>query len=264
MKQNTKTAEFLNLLEYAGSIFGRPTLQNLTGGYENWEFRHGRIPRFRHLEKFKLIERVPSIVDERIFRLTQQGRRTILGGRDPEAFWNRKWDGHWRLAMFDVPTGKERMRSRLRRYLQAQNFGWLQKSVWITPSDIGEITRLIDGDTVNSSYLTFMKAQACAGETDQDIVTAAWDFQKINQGYKHYLGTLENEISSKISEENREQLLDRVNLERSAWAAAVLNDPLLPRSLWPANYLGENAWLKRKAWRKKTAKAFGCVWERVK
>ena len=48
------------------------------------------------------------------------------------------------MVVFDLPEAKNKLRVRLRRFLQEQHFGYLQNSVWITPdplevSDVFEV-----------------------------------------------------------------------------------------------------------------------------
>lgn len=44
-----------------------------------------------------------------------------------------KWDGRWRILIFDIPEDQRRKRDTLRQKLGELNFYQLQKSVWITP-----------------------------------------------------------------------------------------------------------------------------------
>jgi hypothetical protein len=69
----------------------------------------------------------------------------VLGGRDPEAQWARPWDGQWRLVLFDVPTGQNAQRERLRRYLRDKGFGYLQNSVWISPDPLTAEREVLGG-----------------------------------------------------------------------------------------------------------------------
>jgi phenylacetic acid degradation operon negative regulatory protein len=251
MKTKQSTGDWVNLLCYVGDIFSRPTLNNLTGGYENWEYRHRRILRLPPLERLGLVERVPSMVDARLYRLTASGRSAAAGGRDPEAHWRRKWDKRWRLALFDVPQGRNALRARLRRYLQSHRFGCLQKSVWITPDTIEDLKQTIAGDTINAKCLIFMEAQPCAEETEEDIVSAAWDFRNINKGYQKYLDLMTDLAAHNESKPLKFPPRALVDKEQNGWLDAVRIDPLLPRVLWPAEYLGEKAWQARQAWRAK-------------
>jgi len=47
----------------------------------------------------------------------------------------RRWDGKWRMVIFDIPEINRRSRDFLRRELQWIGFKELQKSVWIFPYD---------------------------------------------------------------------------------------------------------------------------------
>jgi len=44
-----------------------------------------------------------------------------------------KWDGRWRILIFDIPENQRRKRDILRTKLTDLGFHQLQKSVWITP-----------------------------------------------------------------------------------------------------------------------------------
>src|SRR3989338_3765198 len=46
---------------------------------------------------------------------------------------NMKWDGKWRMIVFDVPEKKRRHRDELRSMLKAIGFKEFQKSVWVYP-----------------------------------------------------------------------------------------------------------------------------------
>src|SRR2546426_11753931 len=98
-----KTEEFLNLLLWTADLLARPTFRNLTDSYESWAYRNGLMRQVAVLEKRKLLERDPALPDERIYRLSAEGRLHALGGRDPEERWARRWDGQWRLVLFDLP-----------------------------------------------------------------------------------------------------------------------------------------------------------------
>lgn len=45
----------------------------------------------------------------------------------------RKWDGKWRLIIFDIPERRRSRRDFLRQELRALGFHQLQKSAWVSP-----------------------------------------------------------------------------------------------------------------------------------
>jgi len=122
-----------------------------------------------------MLERDHAAPDDRVYRLTRQGRLHALGGRDPQARWAREWDGRWRLVLFDVPTAQNSHRTRLRRYLRDKGFGYLQNSVWITPDSLDAERQILVGGKINVESLLLLEARPCAGESDAEIVAGAWD-----------------------------------------------------------------------------------------
>jgi phenylacetic acid degradation operon negative regulatory protein len=193
-----------------------------------------------------LLERSKNAPGERIYRLTAQGRIHALGGRDPEERWARSWDGRWRIVLFDVPTQRNTQRERLRRYLRGKGFGCLQRSAWISPDPLVEERRILRGGSIDVKSILLLDAQACAGESDADIVGGAWDFNRINHRYSRHLDILAQRPGGAVRDgEAAEGLLRWAAAERESWLDAVTNDPLLPARILPPGYLGQQAWRQR-------------------
>jgi len=241
-----KTEEFLNLLLWSADLLGRPTFRNLTDSYEAWAYRNGLMRQMSRLERQQWLERDVSSPQDRLYRLTSQGRLHVLGGRDPEAQWSRPWDGQWRLVLFDVPMRQNAQRERLRRYLRQKGFGYLQNSVWISPDPLGEQCELLSGGRINVESLLLLEARPCAGESDTEIVAGAWDFNRINRRYARHLKILQEWPGrTQQSDANSKALLRWAAQERESWLDAVTNDPLLPGRILPSSYLGQQAWRLR-------------------
>lgn len=56
--------------------------------------------------------------------------------RESEKSDKKKWDGKWRLAIFDIPEKGRRERVRIRGFLLSMGFCCLQKSVYIYPYEL--------------------------------------------------------------------------------------------------------------------------------
>lgn len=237
--------EFLNLVLWTCDRFARPTLRQVGESYEQWAYRNGLLRPMRRLERARLIERTSSVSDSRVLRLTENGRLHILGGRDPSARWARFWDGVWRIAMFDVPVGDEGRRKKLRRYLQSRGFGCLQNSVWISPDPLDEPAAMADKKS-NVKSLIFFQGRPFAGETDAAIVSAAWNWTRINHLYRKHLRLIDERPTKDPDTRRAAEAFQRwAALERSAFLAAVTRDPLLPQNLLPSDYLGKKSWQAR-------------------
>lgn len=106
---------------------------------------HGRSATsmaIRRLQEKELIIAKSSVPGA--FMLTRKGKRFveqlmkrlhIRMGTDG-AVVREKWDGKWRILVFDIPEKRKRERQLLRYELCGCGFRRMQKSVWISPHQI--------------------------------------------------------------------------------------------------------------------------------
>lgn len=55
----------------------------------------------------------------------------------------RKWDGRWRMVVFDIPERRKHVRGRLREIMRGVGFVRLQNSVWVYPYDCEDLVVLL-------------------------------------------------------------------------------------------------------------------------
>lgn len=69
------------------------------------------------------------------FKLTDTGSKKAIKHQLSEWTQNpiKKWDGRWRLIIYDIPNDKKEKREEIRRILLRMNLLQLQKSVYLTP-----------------------------------------------------------------------------------------------------------------------------------
>lgn len=79
-------------------------------------------------------------------KLTDEGKQALFLSETSE----EKWDGKWRIVIFDIPEEKRLIRSMFRRNLKKWEFKLLQKSVWVSKKHVTE--KLID-------YVKFLKIE---------------------------------------------------------------------------------------------------------
>lgn len=86
----------------------------------------------RRLEKEKIVE-----IEEKDglgkVKITDKGRKKILqfGLESVSIAKPTRWDGKWRLVLYDIFSHKKSTRDRLQKYLKAGNFYPLQESVYL-------------------------------------------------------------------------------------------------------------------------------------
>ncbi|MEI8103755.1 MAG: hypothetical protein WCG84_02540 [Candidatus Moraniibacteriota bacterium] len=72
-----------------------------------------------------------------VLQLTIEGWRqaTFLQHRTMSIKKPKRWDGKWRIVLFDIPEKRKSLRDVFRRHLQKIGFRELQKSVFVFPYD---------------------------------------------------------------------------------------------------------------------------------
>lgn len=248
MKRETEIAaeEALLFLAYcADALLMRPTLRRWDMSYEHWLSRNGLLRRFQYLEARKFLERQPRGSDW-VWKLTAAGRRAVHDGRDPQALWDRPWDGWWRQIIFDLPVAEQRARSSLVRWLHTNGFGYLQDSVWISPDRIETISAALKHHREDAAAFTILECRCARGFTDAALVKGAWPFEKINAAYRAYESFAREQLRSPASSRRHPRaVFSLLRAERALWREAFTRDPLLPSALWPPNYSGARAWRLR-------------------
>ena len=247
-----KTEEILYLLLWTAEGLMRPRIRDVAESFEGWAYRKGFYRQLATLERRQLVEHMPGTLTQgvgrtdRLYRLTDAGRLHALGGRDPVASWSRPWDGRWHLVLFDVPCERNVDRERLRRFLRSRSYGCLQGSVWISPDQPMEVRELLKRGMRNVESLILFEARPVAGERDDEIVGAAWNFREISRRYEQHQRILDRCPRESLTTTTAAVRLRRwAAEERMAWLAVMEVDPLLPRPLWPPGYSGEKAWDRR-------------------
>lgn len=78
-------------------------------------------------------------------RLTKKGETELLKYQLQELTIKKpsKWDGKWRIVIFDIKEHKRKIRDELRQTLEILGFLKLQNSVWVYPYDCEEVITMI-------------------------------------------------------------------------------------------------------------------------
>ncbi len=71
----------------------------------------------------------------------------------------KRWDGKYRLVIFDIKEWKRNTRDNLRRWLLNLGFVRLQNSVWVYPYDCAEIIALLKSDFRIGKEILYITAE---------------------------------------------------------------------------------------------------------
>ena len=117
-----------------------------------------------NLNKYKLVEISYDKKGEQTIKITEDGKKRILkyDYQDLKINIPKKWDGVWRLVIFDIPEVRKTARDAMTFKLQEMGFYLLQKSVFISPYECkNEVDFICEyfkvGDFVN--YLVIKKVE---------------------------------------------------------------------------------------------------------
>ena len=85
---------------------------------------------------------------KKYLRLTDAGRKVLAFEQAKVALKNqkKKWDGRWRMVVFDVPERRRHVRNRLRAVMCEIGFVRLQDSVWVYPYDCEDFVALLKAE----------------------------------------------------------------------------------------------------------------------
>jgi len=117
------------------------------------------------LKKQRLIE-IKTKGDKKIITISEEGRRKILSQSLDyiELPKKIKWDGYWRVIIFDIPNKFNQARKALTSTLRRLNCYQLQKSVYVYPFEIKDEIDFISALFNVYEYIIYIKAKEIEGE----------------------------------------------------------------------------------------------------
>jgi DNA-binding transcriptional regulator PaaX len=114
-----------------------------TGYYaygNGWNYPLDRSALSKTLKRLRENGLVDFTSDEKIaIRLTNSGKEKAVLAK--LLLGEEKWDGKWRIVMFDIPEKRRLARDILRSKLKAWGFTQYQQSVWITKKDCAKLLK---------------------------------------------------------------------------------------------------------------------------
>lgn len=134
----------LILLALEKAVDGYIRFEDFT--YHHYRYHYG-IPDLKQSSFSKALKRLREngfveLIDdnELIYRLTDKGKeKAVVAQLQSEG---SKWDGKWRVVIFDIPEKRRAARDLLRYNLKSWGFTSWQQSVWVTKKNCTEALRL--------------------------------------------------------------------------------------------------------------------------
>ncbi|MEK7081116.1 MAG: CRISPR-associated endonuclease Cas2 [Patescibacteria group bacterium] len=102
---------------------------------------------FVRLRERELVE-IVEINGKKVARITKKGESKLdfLDKHNFKLKIPKKWDGRWRIVIFDIKESRSKTRFLLRKTLSQIGFVRLQNSVWLYPYDCEDLISLLKTD----------------------------------------------------------------------------------------------------------------------
>ncbi len=144
----------------------------------------GLLALFKHIDKFKE-KRIQRELDNLVkqdylrrhphksgdtYEIAARGRLVL---RTHKAFISEKsiivphpskWDGIWRIIIFDIPEHERQQRAQLRKMIMAFGFKYLQQSVWLYPYPCDDYIQTLKDNLDIRDKLIYIQARYIEGD----------------------------------------------------------------------------------------------------
>ncbi len=177
------------------------------------------------------------------YRLTEHGRARFaeatvrIYGQSPDT-----WDGRWALVI--LPHGSSNLRAQAREELKWLGFGQLAPGVLAHPARGLEQVRAQLAELKLLEEVVLMEGTVDGGADNRRLALAAWDLAELARGYKRFMAMFEPLLSSmsSVGELQPQTAFVIRTLLIHEYRKIHLRDPLLPRTLLPADWIGGQAY----------------------
>lgn len=162
-------------------------------------------------------------VENSVVKITEKGK-VFLSQNFPYLFLkNLKWDGFWRIIVFNIKEAERYKRDKLRNYLIKIKFAPVSSGVWVSPLPIlGVLNDFSDGIIYIEGKLQ---------KKDEEKILLYHKIMEINNEY--------GRLCMALKRARNLQERDTIPLLRSKFLEIFANDPHLPKELLPKDFLGD-------------------------
>lgn len=196
-------------------------------GYDESNIRHilNRMLRTGYIEK--VIKNGSPYL-----RLTSKANAKLQRDFPIYSMQRKKWDGKWRVVIFDIKEKEKHLRNALRDKLKELGFGMLQKSIYISPYDfVKDMYEFLQAKKILGKAFILTARHELMGEP-QDLANYVWQLDKLSDEYE--------ELRQKILEVGKSKNKTRaIKQIKNSYLEIISDDPFLPKELLPADWPGE-------------------------
>jgi phenylacetic acid degradation operon negative regulatory protein len=194
-----------------------------------------------------------------VFHIRRSGRRSYYSLNAKGMKWmeqgrvrafeakRRKWDGRWRLLVYNIPETLRALRDKLRYKLQSLGYANLSASFWISPYDLQtELHRYLK-ERGMLAYVETFTAEYTGQLGHSELAAKIWRIDEMTEQYRIFVGKYKKLLSAykQLAKKGKAKDLADCFARRfcmtAEYVALRLEDPMLPAELLPDNWVGIRA-----------------------
>lgn len=228
----------LFILAFVADEYGQMTR---SGVYRSlfWQDYHPRsvVQEVSRMVKLDEIERRIDKKGNVVLHLKSKGGKLLDKEIPLRKLQKKKWDGKWRLVIFDIEEKLRKVRNNLRRKLKELGFGMWQKSIYISPHPVmREMNEYLNQRRLYPAVVCFESQRIEVG-SDREFAEMVFKLSKLNELYKGIAARAE-----KIRRKKERGLISSIEVEQKfhllwiEYLDLVGSDPYLPLELLPKKW----------------------------
>lgn len=174
------------------------------------------------------------VVGEAVLKITSKGKKLLDEAIPLAKLAERKWDGVWRIVIFDISEKQKHIRNMVRKKLKKLGFGKWQKSVYLTPHSVTkEINEFFQVKNLFPRCVCLEASQTGIGD-DKKLAAYVFKLNDLNKAYldlKKEVGEITTQVKKKKL--TKKEAFKKLRLFFGEYHNLILNDPFLPKELLP-------------------------------
>jgi len=171
-----------------------------------------------------------------VLRLTSKANQKIKRDFPLLKMQKKKWDGKWRVVIFDIGEKLRYERDLLRNKLKDLGFGMLQRSVYISPHSFErDIAEFLDAKKLFGKALVLVAPHKLMGDP-KDFARIVWNIKELEKNY--------NLLLKRILESEDKMKKNEIRKIKERYLQIVIKDPCLPYDLLPDDWVGREVRMK--------------------
>ncbi len=151
------------------------------------------------------------------------------------SYQKKRWDKKWRVMIFDIEETNRKIRDSLRYKIKQLGFGYLQKSVWVSPYNTFSYLKQFIKDNNLDSQIILIESQKLSIK-NEELARIIWPIDKIKLSYIEIYQKLV--LINKKIDDNTISSSSKVNFGRiyKNLISTILRDPHLPKEFLPKDW----------------------------